>query len=343
LVPALAQQLYRLYLALPSVDDLRTTVAQMREAATGLPPPVQEFISTDVSPRVAASLRGSAEQLVSGLVSIAVGTILGLLNTISVLLGLLVIPTWALSVVREQRAAVQSINRLLPDWSQRDFWAVVRIVDRSFGTFVRGQLLVATVVGALTYAGLMALQRLTGEGVGYPVVLAMLAGLLQLVPQLGPILSIVLGAWAGFSVSVPTGVAVVGIYFLVQRVIAAALGSRMDRRITDLHPAILVLVIVALSQLGPLWVFLAAPVTAVARDLWRYAFGRLGDPARPAGVIPREPAPPATAYAPYRIAHDDRGVRLAPAFRHASRRAHRARPVAPPGSGLVDALPVKRE
>src|SRR4051812_14597133 len=53
LLPALAQQLYRLYEALPGLDDLRSAVAQVRQVVSGLPPPVQDFINTDVSPRVA--------------------------------------------------------------------------------------------------------------------------------------------------------------------------------------------------------------------------------------------------------------------------------------------------
>ncbi len=130
---------------------------------------------------------------------------------------------------------------------------------------------------------------------GYPLVLAVVAALFQLVPQLGPLVSAVLGALVGFSASPGTGLAVLGMYYLVQRLVGAFVGSRVERRVSDLHPAILVLVIVALSQLGWQWIFLAAPVTAVARDLWRYAFGRLGDPPRPAGVLPGRPGPAGVA------------------------------------------------
>jgi hypothetical protein len=108
----------------------------------------------------------------------------------------------------------------------------------------------------------------------------------------------VLGALVGFSASPGTGLAVLGLYYLVQRLVGAFVGSRVERRVSDLHPAILVLVIVALSQLGWQWIFLAAPVTAVARDLWRYAFGRLGDPPRPAGVLPRAAGAAGSVVAP---------------------------------------------
>jgi len=68
-------------------------------------------------------------------------------------------------------------------------------------------------------------------------------------------------------------------------------GQRLQRQILDMHGALLVLVLVVLSSFGPLWVLLSAPVAAILRDLFRYAYGRLSDPPRPAGLLPGEPLP----------------------------------------------------
>lgn len=46
--------------------------------------------------------------------------------------------------------------------------------------------------------------------------------------------------------------------------------------------------LIILSQFGPLWIILAAPLAAVVRDLFRYAYSRLDDPPRPAGFLPGE-------------------------------------------------------
>jgi len=61
------------------------------------------------------------------------------------------------------------------------------------------------------------------------------------------------------------------------------------RRTVDIHPAILVVLLVLLSQFGFIWVLLGAPLAVSARDLFRYAYGRLSDPPRPAGVMPDSP------------------------------------------------------
>ena len=59
-------------------------------------------------------------------------------------------------------------------------------------------------------------------------------------------------------------------------------------RYVDIHPAIFVIVLVLLSQFGFLWVLIAAPLSIVLRDLFRYVYGRLSDPPAPAGIAPGE-------------------------------------------------------
>ena len=56
-----------------------------------------------------------------------------------------------------------------------------------------------------------------------------------------------------------------------------------------------------LSQFGLIWLFAAAPVVAILRDVTRYLAGRLGDPPAPANVLPGE-RPPDSASAVQRRA-----------------------------------------
>jgi hypothetical protein len=58
-----------------------------------------------------------------------------------------------------------------------------------------------------------------------------------------------------------------------------------------MHEAIVLIVLVVLSEFGFIWVILAPPIAAVARDLFVYVYGRFDDPPRPAGLLPGEPLP----------------------------------------------------
>jgi len=118
------------------------------------------------------------------------------------------------------------------------------------------------------------------------------------------------------------------VYIAVQWLAGRSVASRLERRVVDLHPALLVMAIAALSQFGFLWLLLAAPLVAVARDLFRYTSGRLGDPPLPAGIVPWEAAS-------YRNASQAAAARRAvsqrapPAYRRQMRRSAETRGALP--------------
>ena len=86
-------------------------------------------------------------------------------------------------------------------------------------------------------------------------------------------------------------------------------------------PALLIPAIVVLSQFGLIWLFAAAPVIAIVRDIARYANARLADPPGRAGVLPGET----------REGHDRREARRATgAVRLPGTRARPAAPTAAP-------------
>jgi hypothetical protein len=96
----------------------------------------------------------------------------------------------------------------------------------------------------------------------------------------------------------------------------------------SVHPAILVPGVVMIGQFGLLWLLLSAPIVAIAVDLVRYVHGRLSDPPRPAGVLPRDAVPasarPGSAAAPripsaYRRGTAPAPIRTAPATASANR------------------------
>ncbi len=169
---------------------------------------------------------------------------------------------------------------------------MLRIIDRSFGTFFRGQVLVGLLVGLATYLGLKLLVRLGAPDSPYLVLFAVLAGLFQLIPEVGPLVNTVLVVLLAYRSSGSIlALYVLALYVGIQYLLGSQLKGRIEQRIIDVNPALLVLFIVALSQLGFFWLFLAAPLAGMVRDLFRYVYSRLSDPPRPAGLLPGEPLP----------------------------------------------------
>jgi predicted PurR-regulated permease PerM len=299
LVPILAEQFYYIYLNLPGLEEVEGYLDRAKEYVKTLPEPTQQAIN-NASAQARARIQQNLSVYLSSLVNTIINLVLSLINTISFILGFIVVPTWLLYVLSDQPRGKQALDRLLPDWLRGDFWAVLGILDRAFGRFIRGQLFTALVTALLVYLGLELLGRFYGlETTGrYGVLLAMIAGITQLIPSIGPFLGVIPAVLIGLAVSVQFSLMIIVLYIIVQWIINNFVYSRVERNIIDIHPAILILIIVALSQFGFWWILLATPITAVLRDLFRYGYGRLAEPAWPAGVLPGEPLPPQAIAAP---------------------------------------------
>jgi predicted PurR-regulated permease PerM len=146
-------------------------------------------------------------------------------------------------------------------------------------------------VGLAAWVGLTALN-LAGFRVQYVLLLAVIAGVTELIPLVGPVIGAVPAVIIALFDSPTTALAVLALYILIQQLENSLLVPRIVGESVGIHPAVLMIVLVLCTQvLGFFWIILAAPIAAVLRDVFRYVHGRLSDPPRPAGLLPDEPLP----------------------------------------------------
>ena len=126
------------------------------------------------------------------------------------------------------------------------------------------QSLVMAMVGTLTGLGAWAL------GVPAPIALGILAGLLEVVPYLGPILASVPAAALGLSVGVDVAVLMLIWIFVVQQLEGLLLTPLVLRKAVRLPPAASLLALIAAGiLLGSAGVLLAAPAAVVGYVIYR--------------------------------------------------------------------------
>jgi hypothetical protein len=132
------------------------------------------------------------------------------------------------------------------------------------------------------------------------VLLAVIAGILELVPIIGPIISMVptllLAATTG---RVEAIVAVVVLYIIVQQLENQLLVPRIQGGAVEMHPAIVILALaVGAAIAGLIGAIFALPIAAASRDIVRYAFQRASGraPAESTGYR-APPGGPTLAYA----------------------------------------------
>jgi len=286
-IPPLIQEVTQMVESLPDVTDVQAWLVTLRLMMQTLPPPVQDLLRSAIE-QLTGTVRNNALGYVQGVLYVAFLTVVGLFSTLGFIIGFLGIPTWLVSVMSDNRAGVRAINSVLPAAVQPDFWAVLRILDRTFSAFVRGQLLYGVITAGVIYAGFFLLEQMGLSAGQFRLVLAIIAGIAQLIPTVGPILGTIPAVAVGLAESPSAGLAILAMYVVAQLVLGAFVAGHVADRYIDIHPAIFVIVLVLLSQFGFLWVLIAAPLSIVLRDLFRYAYGRLSDPPAPAGIAPGE-------------------------------------------------------
>jgi len=130
--------------------------------------------------------------------------------------------------------------------------------ENALRLWLRGQLISMTVVGLLTGFGLWAL------GMPSAFTLGLLAGILEFIPFLGPILSMVPAVLLALAVSPDLALWVFLVYFVVQQFEGYVLTPLVQQYAVDLPGVVLLFSLIAFGALfGTLGVILAAPLTVV--------------------------------------------------------------------------------
>jgi len=293
-VPPLVEGFERLAVELPTSDQVRSAVVDLERRLGG------DEGSNGFVVSVAESIARLARDGMTGLPSSLDETVRtvarGALSATATVLGLIVLPTWMLGLMTQKNRVRKAVDARLPESVRTDAWTIFAIADRAVGSYLRGYVVAAGLVGSLAYLGAELSPRLGGPEFGQPLALSAFAGLTQLIPIVGPLLGFLPAAL--LLVVDPERAAAYTAVYIGARVLGSTIvGSRIRGRRLGVHPMILVPSVIALGQLGPLWLLLSAPIVAFAADTIRYVHGRLSEPARPAGILPSSKAGGQTAVA----------------------------------------------
>lgn len=288
-VPPLTAAILQVASQVPAASDIDR---QLEEALGGLPAETRDVIgpvALAIATTVKDALSGASGSL-QDVVNVAIRAALGVAGAV---LGLIVLPAWLLTLMSADRRARLAVDRRLAGWLRTDFWAIVRMADRAAGTYLRGFVVVAFMVGLFTWLGLMASERLGGPEFRGILALSVFAGAVQVVPELGPLLGF-FPALLLLAVDPQRAAIYLVVYVLARFLGGSVLGGRVMEGGIRVPRAVLIPGVVVLSQVGPLALLLSAPILAFGSDLVRYLHGRWSEPPRPAGLLPGEPAPKPT-------------------------------------------------
>jgi predicted PurR-regulated permease PerM len=193
-------------------------------------------------------------------------------NTFGFVLGLIVIPFFLFYVLYDRAKAMRGAFSLIPVRYRTDTLNLARIVDDNLSAYIRGQLLLCLFIGFVTTVGLTLL------GVPFPAVLGLVAGVLEILPFIGPILGAVPAVIVATIQAPLLGLWTLLLFVGIQQAENLLLVPRVSGRAVKLHPAVIMVVLVLGNQIAGFWgLVLAVPVTAIIRDVFKYLYLRFQD------------------------------------------------------------------
>jgi predicted PurR-regulated permease PerM len=230
----------------------------------------------------------------------------GIAGIVASIVGYILIPVWVFYLIKDRPALTAAAQRSMPAEWWPDVRAISNIALRVFGQWLRGQLFLGLTVGFATFAGLILLSTTVDPIFGrFAVLLSVVAGVLELLPIIGPIIAAIPAVLLALTAGLDTAVAAVILYTVIQQLENNFLVPKIQGDAVELHPsAVMFALVIGGAIAGLLGAILALPITAAARDVFRYLFHRVDEPPMgpdealafmrgraPAAAIP-EPEPP---------------------------------------------------
>lgn len=131
-------------------------------------------------------------------------------------------------------------------------------VERDIAKWVRGELLLMTIIGVLSFIGLVLL------GIDYPLALGLIAGMLEAIPIIGPIISAVLASIIGFADSPIKGLTALALFTLIQQLENNLLVPKIMQEVSGFSPLVIFLaLLIGSTFFGITGALLAVPMTMI--------------------------------------------------------------------------------
>lgn len=250
----------------PLVDDLQTLshtlpayIESISDEKLANVPGLDAFIT---------QITGGAEAtaIVDKVANTFSGAAAGFLSTASTIFGglfyfvLIIVFSFYLAV---QEDGVRDFLRIITPLKHEpyvlDLW---RRAQKKIGLWMQGQLLLAAIVGILTYLGLSIL------GVPNPMFLALIAAMFELIPIFGPILAAVPAIlFALIDGGATLGLLTLGLYVIIQQFESQLIHPLVVKKIVGIPALVAILSLIIGAQIaGFLGLIIAVPVAAAIME-----------------------------------------------------------------------------
>lgn len=160
-------------------------------------------------------------------------------------------------LICEHKKVKSFLVLLIPPQKRDEGRKLISEVEKKLGAWLRGQAVLSLVVGLTVWLGLAGLQ------VPFALPLALLAGFLEIIPNVGPVAAAIPAIVVAGTVSFLKLISVLILYWLIQQLENYLLVPRVMQKVIGLDPLVVILALmIGARLLGVFGALLAVPVTA---------------------------------------------------------------------------------
>ncbi|AIS52331.1 hypothetical protein TKV_c11600 [Thermoanaerobacter kivui] len=178
------------------------------------------------------------------------------------LVDIIVIPIVTFYLLKDKDVFKKEIERLVPQKYSFKFFNILRKIDKILSKYIRAQIYISIFVAIFTMIGLSLIK------VKYAFLIGLLAGILNIIPYVGPILSVIPAVLIGLLDSLTKGFWALIICLVVQQIENAFITPKVMSDSVGLHPVTVIFSLIAGEELFGIWgLLLSVPIVAMIKAI----------------------------------------------------------------------------
>ena len=186
-------------------------------------------------------------------------------RTFSIFLGLAALPLFLFYTLKDSEKLKRNLYSAFTPGIAKHIRNITDIIERVLGRYIRAQLMLGLIVAYFAFVGLLILR------IPFAPVLAILAGIGELIPTLGPWISGAVVVIVTLAVAPEKVIWVILLFLAIQLVENSLLVPRIQAGYLRIHPAVMIFLLVLGAYLAGFWgLLLAGPLTATGVEIYKY-------------------------------------------------------------------------
>jgi predicted PurR-regulated permease PerM len=241
------------------IQGLSQSFPQLVEKLSGYFQNIRDFaVAHNLEQNVSNFLTTAASQVSQAGANVFTGTI----TFLGGIFEFIVVLSIAFYMTVQEKGTKKFFAALLPDDHKEYVTNLIDRIEYKMGRWLQGQMFLMMLVFGLDYLGLLAI------GAPYALILALIAGILEIVPYIGPIISGVVAVTISLLHGPVTGLLVLALFVAVQQLEGHVLTPLVMKKAVGLNPVVVIVALLVGAKLaGIIGAIISVPVATVVWEI----------------------------------------------------------------------------